>query len=199
MIIQLIDNNKQMCEAWELQFKGCKDVRVFHGDVFEKSTDCIISPANSFGFMNAGLDLIIIEVLGFQAQERLQMRIKEEHNGELLVGQAILLELDFEAVPFLISAPTMRVPMILNDSVNVYLASRAIFLLLKQNHHRINTVTISGLGTGVGKVPYDICAKQMKQAYDDVWLDKFIFPKTWYGAQKKHQLLYSDEYKDLQY
>jgi O-acetyl-ADP-ribose deacetylase (regulator of RNase III) len=199
MIIQLIDNNKPICDAWESQFKGCKDVTIFQGDVFEKSCDCIISPANSFGFMDGGLDYLITEVVGFDVQNILQKRIKEAHNGELLVGQAVLVETGFSAIPFLISAPTMRAPMLLpKDSVNVYLASRAIFLLLKQNQDRIITVTISGLGTGVGKVPYDICAKQMKQAYDDVWLEKFVFPDTWSEAQKNHQLLYSKTYRDLQ-
>ena len=199
MIIKLIDSNKQMCTAWESQFKGCNDVTIFHGDVFEKSTDCIISPANSFGFMDGGLDLLISEIMGWQIQERLQKEIREKYFGELLVGQALLIDTDFESIPFLISAPTMRVPMILKDSVNVYLASRAIFLLLKQNHHRISIVTFSGLATGIGQVPYDICAKQMKQAYDFVWLDKFVFPKTWSDSQTQHQLLYSDVYKDLQY
>jgi O-acetyl-ADP-ribose deacetylase (regulator of RNase III) len=197
MKIQLIDSSLQMCKAWESQFKGCNDVTIFHGDFFEKSTDCIISPANSFGFMDAGLDLLISEVIGWQAQEQLQKRIKEEYNGELLVGQAVLIETGF-AIPFLIAAPTMRVPMILKDSVNVYLAARAIFLLLKQNHHRISIVTLSGFGTGVGKVPYDVCAKQMKQAYDEVWLNKFVFPKTWHDAQVCHTSLFLDEHRDLQ-
>lgn len=198
MKIQLIDSSLQMCTAWKSQFRGCDDVTIFQGDFFEKSTDCIISPANSFGFMNGGLDLLISEIMGWQVQEQLQKRIKEEHNGELLVGQAVLIETNFISIPFLISAPTMRVPMILKDSVNVYLASRAIFLLLKQNHHRISIVTFSGLATGIGQVPYDICAKQMKQAYDDVWLEKFVFPDTWSEAQKNHQLLYSKTYRDLQ-
>jgi O-acetyl-ADP-ribose deacetylase (regulator of RNase III) len=199
MIIKLVDSNKQMCEAWELLFKGYDDINVFQGDVFEQQTDCIISPANSFGFMDGGLDLLISEIMGWQVQERLQKQIKEKHNGELLVGQAILIETGFSGIPYLISAPTMRVPMILKDAVNVYLASKAIFILLKQEQHRINSVTISGLGTGIGQLPFDICAKQMKKAYDDVWLDKFVFPKTWSDSQTQHQLLYSDVYKDLQY
>jgi len=199
MTIQLIDSSLQMCTAWKSQFKGCKDVTIFHGDIFEKSTDSIVSPANSFGFLDGGLDLLISEIMGWQIQERLQKEIREKYFGELLVGQALLIDTDFESIPFLISAPTMRVPMLLpKDSVNVYLASRAIFLLLKQKHHRINTVTISGLATGIGQVPYDICAKQMKQAYDEVWLGKFVFPKTWNEAQVRHTALFLDEHRDLQ-
>ena len=74
-----------MCEAWESQFKGCNDVTIFHGDVFEKSTDCIISPANSFAIMDAGLDLLITEVMGLAVQNKVQKRIKEEHNKEPLI------------------------------------------------------------------------------------------------------------------
>jgi O-acetyl-ADP-ribose deacetylase (regulator of RNase III) len=201
MKIQLIDSNQEICKAWTSQFKGCKDVTIFHGDIFEKPTDSIVSPANSFGFMDGGLDYLISEIVGFDAQKILQKRIKEEYNGELLVGQAVLVETGFSAIPFLISAPTMRVPMLLpkDSSVNAYLASKAIFTLLKQNHHRINSVTFSGLATGIGQIPYDICAKQMKQAYDEIWLEKFVFPKTWYEAQVRHTtLLCLDEHRDLQ-
>lgn len=198
MKIQFIDRNKEMCEQWKLQFKDCNDVIIHCGDFFSLKTDCVVSPANSFGYMDGGLDLAISKKLGWQVQEKLQKQIQEKYFGELLVGQAELVETDFNEIPFCISAPTMRVPSILKDTVNVYLASKAIFALLKKES-RINTVTISGLGTGVGQVPYDSCAKQMKQAYNDIWLDKYTFPNTWHEAQKQHQLLYSKSFRDLQY
>jgi O-acetyl-ADP-ribose deacetylase (regulator of RNase III) len=198
MKIQLIDRNKEMCEQWDLQFKDCNDVITHCGDFFSLKTDCVVSPANSFGFMDGGLDKAISKKLGWQVQEKLQKQIQEKYFGELLVGQAELVETDLTEIPFCISAPTMRVPSILKDTVNVYLASKAIFALLKKEN-RINTVTISGLGTGVGQVSYYSCAKQMKQAYNDIWLNKYTFPNTWYEAQKQHQLLYSKSFRDLQY
>ena len=123
--------------------------------------------------------------LGWQVQQKLQKQIREKYNGELLVGQAELIETGNEEIPFCISAPTMRVPMILENSPNVYLATRAVLLLAK-NEPRIKTITMSGMGTGVGKVPYNICAKQMKQAYDDVILGKYKFPETWEEASKNN-------------
>lgn len=199
MKIQLVDRNTEMCDEWRLQFKDCEDVIVYCGDFFYLPTDCVVSPANSFGFMDGGLDVVISRKIGWQVQNKLQKVIKTKHLGELLVGQAELIETDFEEIPFCISAPTMRVPMILKDTVNVYLASKAIFQLLKKEN-RITSVTISGLGTGVGKVPYDVCAKQMKQAYNDVWLNKYTFPTTWDDAQIRHQKLYSiSNFRDLQY
>ena len=209
MKIQLIDRNLGMCEQWKLQFKNCKDVVVHHGDFFSLKTDCVVSPANSFGFMDGALDLAISKKIGWQVQEKLQKRIATSfYNGELLVGQAILIETENSEIPYCISAPTMRVPLILKDSVNVYLAAKAIFTLLIKvnseawvsNHEElIGTVTISGLGTGVGKMPYDICARQMKTAYDDFWMNKYSYPSTWFEAQKRHQLLYSNSYHDLQH
>lgn len=197
MKIQLIDINQEMCDHWHLQFKNCADVLVHCGDFFSLKTDCVVSPANSFGYMDGGLDLAISRKLGWQIQYHLQTQISEKYFGELLVGQAELVETGCSDIPFCISAPTMRVPSILKDTVNVYLASKAIFALLKRET-RINSVTISGLGTGIGQVPYHVCARQMKQAYTDVWLDNYVFPQSWSDAQAQHQLLYSDTYRDLQ-
>ena len=71
--------------------------------------------------MDGGIDLLYSHRLGWHVQERLQKLIKEKYHGELLVGQAEIVETDNQQIPFVISAPTMRVPMILKDSVNPYL------------------------------------------------------------------------------
>ncbi|MCL2313328.1 MAG: macro domain-containing protein [Firmicutes bacterium] len=200
--IQLIDKNRELCEQWLKYFSDCSDVLIYRGDFFGKPTDCVVSPANSFGFMDGGLDYYISMILGNHVQERLQQQIKEKYHGELLVGQAELIVTDVPQIPYCISAPTMRVPMILTNTVNVYLATKAIFYLWINNcdaQKNINTITIPGLGTGVGKVPFDICAKQMRKAYDEIWLGQYDFPLTWKESQEKHQSLYSNNYKDLQF
>jgi len=190
MKIQLVDRNKGMCQEWEKHFKDCEDVIIHNGDFFSLETDCVVSPANSFGFMDGGLDYVISEVLGWQVQTKLQIKLNEKYNGELLVGQAELIETGNEKVPYCISAPTMRVPKLLINNVNVYLAAKAAFRVLLENKDKIKSVTISGFGTGVGAVPYSICAKQMKQAYDDVWLGKEIFPESLRIAMdKNHKLI----------
>jgi O-acetyl-ADP-ribose deacetylase (regulator of RNase III) len=195
MKIQLIDTNTEMCAAWERHFKDC-NITILCEDIFSSNTDCVVSPGNSFGFMDGGIDVVLEQILNVQS--KLQMQINENYNGELLVGQAILVETENIAIPFLIAAPTMRVPMILGDSPNVYLASRALFILLKQNEDRFNSVSIPGFGTGVGKMSCDIAARQMKKAFDDIWLNKYVFPMSWYDAQIQHQLLYSNNWRDLQ-
>jgi O-acetyl-ADP-ribose deacetylase (regulator of RNase III) len=157
--------------------------------------------------MDGGLDLRISEFFGWQVQERLQQLIRDRHHGELLVGTAEIVPTDHPAIPFVISAPTMRVPMVLGrETINVYLATRAVLLLLEHSRledgtpvrDRIHSVAIPGMGTGVGKVPAEICARQMKQAILDV-RDSSQFPRTWSEAQRRHQLLYSDTYRNLQF
>lgn len=87
------------------------------------------------------------------------------------------------------------------------MATRAILLLVKYGkfgeetavNQKIKRVAIPGMGTGVGRFPVDICAHQMKQAIDDVILEKSTFPTSWSDAQKRHQLLYGNTHRDLQF
>jgi O-acetyl-ADP-ribose deacetylase (regulator of RNase III) len=65
------------------------------------------------------------------------------------------------------------------------------------NPRKVKSIVFPGMGTGVGKVPPGICAKQMKQAMQDVNIHH-EFPQSWFDAQKRHQLLYSENYRDLQ-
>jgi len=187
MTLQLIDINEEMIYWWNEYFKNCSNVTIQQGSIFNTPTNCIVSHTNSYGFMDGSLDLIISKTLGWHLQKKIQNIIKNEYNSELLVGQAILIETGNENIKYLISAPTMRVPSNIQNTVNVYLANRTIFLLLKTNN--INLVSMSGMGTGVGKLSYKSCAKQMKKAYDDCWLNKYEFPETWFIATTKHQNL----------
>ena len=74
--------------------------------------------------------------------------------------------------PFLISAPTLRVPYSVAGSINAYRAMRGILVAIL-NHNReeerqIRSVAISGLGTGVGQIPHHEAARQMRKAYNQV-------------------------------
>lgn len=100
-------------------------VRVHLGSILSLTCDAIVSPANSFGFMDGGIDALYMSHFGPQIQDRLRDAIRVRHHGELLVGAADVIETGNAAIPCLIAAPTMRVPMILKDSVNPYLAARA--------------------------------------------------------------------------
>jgi O-acetyl-ADP-ribose deacetylase (regulator of RNase III) len=206
MKIILADLQVSVINEWKKQFSGDENITIYQGSIFDIEADALVSPANSFGFMDGGLDMLISKFFGWHVQDRLQAVIKNKHHGEIIVGAAEIVPTDHSKLPFVISAPTMRVPMILGrESVNVYLATRAVLLLVKYGkfeddslvRDKVKSVVFPGMGTGVGRVPPEICARQMKQAIQDVNIHN-EFPQSWSDAQKRHQLLYSESHRDLQ-
>lgn len=177
----------KLIDAWKEFFVAEDSVSIIEGDITKIECDAIVSPANSFGFMDGGLDYELSERFGWDLEKKLQQCIRELPEGELLVGQAILLETGDNAVPFLISAPTMRVPTNFNidTSVNAYLAMKAILIKAK-SENRISTVAIPGLCTGVGRMQPMIAARQMFQAYKEIILGQKMQFETFGEAQKYH-------------
>lgn len=58
--IYLIDLDVSLVDAWRTQFRQYKDtVEALSCDYFDIPADCMVSPANSFGYMDGGLDRII--------------------------------------------------------------------------------------------------------------------------------------------
>src|SRR5215469_14257627 len=131
MNIFLTAVEEPLAEAWA-GFCGDLDfVTVYRGSIFDIECEAVVSPANSFGFMDGGIDMLYSQRFGWGVQARLQQAIQERHHGELLVGTAEIVETYDVDIPYLIAAPTMRVPMVLRESVSPYLAARAVFLLLR--------------------------------------------------------------------
>ncbi len=202
MNIILTSVEDALAEAWERFCGDLPFVSVHRGSIFDLSCDAVVSPANSYGFMDGGIDLLYSEQFGWGVQARLQALIQEKHHGELLVGAAEIVETNYLALPFLIAAPTMRVPMILQHSVNSYLAARAVLLLVKHgafthgpNAGRqiadfVGSIAFPGLGTGVGRIGPNTCARQVRAALDAVLLGQEAFPASWVEAQQRHRNLY---------
>ena len=182
---------------WRRYFGGEADVEIHGGDICSMPVDAIVSPANSFGFMDGGLDIALSNRFGWDLQKKLQQQIAARPLGELLVGEALVMPTADERTPWLISAPTMRVPMLLRQSVNPYLAMKAI-LAAVLNHDQtpaIQSVAIPGLGTGVGGMSAATAAWQMWQAYREIVLYQIPYPLDFDEAQRRHLDLNRDEIK----
>lgn len=200
-----------MADAWQRHCGDLEEVTIHRGSITELQVDAVVSPANSFGFMDGGIDHVYSHHFGWHVQDRLKQIIKDRHHGELLVGVAEVVDTDNSRIPFLIAAPTMRVPMILEDSVNPYLAARAVLLLIKHGSFPsgllagesisdgIKSVAFPGLGTGVGRVGPNTCALQVRAAVEQFLHGKSDFPATWADAQIRHQKLYTERVRDLQH
>ena len=172
LTIHLRDISPAVTTAWAAAFADAPDVEVSCGDIFAVKADAIVSPANSFGYMDGGIDLVYSRFFGWELQSRLQALLLEQYFGELPVGQAVVVPTEHAFIPFLVSAPTMRVPASIGRTVNVYLAFRAALMAVIEHNAStsspIGSLLVPGLGTGVGEVPPERAARQMKQAYNAV-------------------------------
>ena len=157
--------------------------------------------------MNGGIDFAISKNLGWHIEKKLQKIIREKHFGELLIGNAEIVETDHADFPYLISAPTMRTPMTITRTPNVYLAMRAILLLVKEKsfadgtpiHQKVNSLVIPGLGTGVGQVPPLVAARQMRIAWEDVMQEKHQTLEGWEEMRANYAYFYTHDLRDLKY
>jgi O-acetyl-ADP-ribose deacetylase (regulator of RNase III) len=191
-----------LAAAWEEACQGLDFVRVHRGSILEVEADAVVSPANGFGLMEGGVDAAFLHRFGPGLQARVRKVILEEHHGELLVGEAAVVETEDARTPWFIAAPTMRVPMALpRDSVNAYLAARAVFLLLRHGRmrsglsrgplvvDRITRLAMPGLGTGVGGLDVRVCARQVRAAIDEVLLGEPRLPESAAEALEAHRRL----------
>ena len=188
-------DDEVLAEHWRDCFRGQTNVEVLQSDICHLQVDAVVSPANSFGFMDGGLDYALSERFGWDLQVRVQAAIGARPLKELLVGEAMVLPTLDSTTPWLIVAPSMRVPMQLRQSINPYLAMKAS-LLAALGHSKlpaIGTVAIPGLGTGCGRMAASTAARQMWAAYREVVLDDWHFPHDFGEAQRSHWQLNPEE------
>lgn len=153
-------------DAWNRHCGNLDGVEVFKGSILDCGATAIVSPANSFGFMDGGIDQVYLDKFGDDLQRGVRECIQSDWRGEIPVGCAFSVTGGVIGSRSLIVAPTMRVPMVLpEDTVNPYLASSAAMQCAQEL--KISSLAFPGMGTGVGRVPFDVCARQMRQAILD--------------------------------
>ena len=184
----LVDIDPTLCEILSSAFVPYPNVSVHHGR-FESLTtyDCMVSPANSFGLMDGGIDAAIIHYFEGGLMGRVQQYILDEYLGEQPVGTSFIIPTLHPKHPWLAHTPTMRVPMEIAHTDNVYLAMsamlRAVYHHNKSSEQKIRIIACPGLGTGYGGVPYREAARQMALAYES-----FLNPPRyldWHFAAKR--------------
>lgn len=178
----LIDINSKVTDAWNMYFNDQPNFTVVHALIFDHIPDrigdgltALVSPANSFGDMQGGIDAAYLDEFGESLQEKLQEVINAEKYGELVVGDALAIDIPkHSSVPIdlLISAPTMRHPSTIAGTINAYLAFRAALICVnewnKTHSRKITRVVCPGLGTAIGCMPPMKSAQQMRDAYNEI-------------------------------
>ena len=193
MRLILVDRDKEFCDVLRYQFRSHPEVQVVCGRFEElPSFDCVVTAGNSFGLMDAGMDLAVVRFFGRHVMERIQKQILDDHLGEQPVGTCIIVPTDHAAHPFVAHAPTMRVPMNILGTDHVYLAMWAVLTAVHRHNRsesrKIDCLACPGLGTGTGGVDSIEAALQLCLAYEHFQRPpQFINPSV---AQQRHERVY---------
>ena len=172
MKLILVAPSSQLFTAFQQHFSYLANVEIVN-DYFEwlPEFDCLVSPANSFGMMDGGIDAAIVRFFGRSLMTKVQQHILDEFLGEQPVGTSFIVETGHPKHPFLAHTPTMRVPMSIAGTDIPYVAMWAMLLAVRRHNQyaerKISSVACPGLGTGIGRVPYDEAARLMASAYDN--------------------------------
>lgn len=128
--IILVAPNAELCKNWEIYFQNLPNIEIVQG-YFQNlpEFDCMVSAANSFGLMDGGVDLSIIDFFGQKLMGQVQHCIIQEYLGEQPVGTSLIVETQHPKHPFIAHTPTMRLPMPISHTDNVYVAMWAMLLV----------------------------------------------------------------------
>lgn len=157
------DIDTDVINALKNHFASVNEVRFKVGNLLDSASNVVLSPANSYGFMDGGIDHDYYSFFGKGLQTKIHEKVRSRPEGFLPVGASELIETGHKKIPYLILAPTMLHPEII-PAYNVFRAFRAALRCIKD--HKLNYPVYSpGFGTGVGNVDPDEAAKMMFEAY----------------------------------
>ncbi|BAG41500.1 appr-1-pase family/phage tail assembly-like protein [Ralstonia phage phiRSL1] len=172
MKVILFDTNPQVVAAWKLAFAGFSEVEIVQKDVRSVECDAVVSPANSFGIMTGGIDLVYREMFGRQVEDAAIERAVQHDGCAMPVGKAAVIVTNHERIPYMVMAPTMpnhRTPVPFTD--NAYRAFRAALIAARYYRPKgqalIQTLACPGLCTASGGMYPTVAAFQMARAYKE--------------------------------
>ena len=170
MKLHLVDINPRLVNAWRRSFAEHPEVEVGCADILSVAEHCIVSPANSHGYMDGGIDLHYRNYFGGSIERTVRDAIGRRPEGVLPVGAALAIRTGDSRIPFMIVAPTMEMP----ESVPAQHCSRAMWAILRtldRNPEINGSVYCPGLATLTGRVDPSEAAEHMASAYRD-WLER---------------------------
>ena len=164
MRLHFVDISPAVTSALIEAFKDHPEVRVICGDILVHAHHCVVSPANSFGFMDGGIDAAYTAFFGPGLQETVQAAIHQRPERMLPVGAALAVPTWHDRIPYMIVAPTMEVP----EEVPASHSGRALRAVLRvaDAEPRVAAdIYCPGLATLIGRVPPEDAAASMLAAY----------------------------------
>jgi O-acetyl-ADP-ribose deacetylase (regulator of RNase III) len=166
MKLHLVDVNPQVVIAWREAFRAFPEVQISEADILTIAHNTIVSPANSYGFMDGGIDAVYLAFFGVSIQSKVHDAIQRRPEGHLPIGASVVIKTGHSRIPFMILAPTMTVPEAVSAD-NAYRAMRAVLRLAGNDPVVGQQVFCPGMATLTGRVSPNESAMQMAEAYKD--------------------------------
>lgn len=163
MKLILVDQQSELVAHWKKEFALFPEVSVVCGNILSLAHNAIVSPANSYGYMDGGIDELYVQHFGIQIQDRVQDAISRRQEGYLPVGASLVVKTGHPKMPYLVVSPTMMLPEAV-PAANCFFAMAAT-LSTASRTAAITHLYCPGLATGVGQVPFEIAAEEMANAY----------------------------------
>lgn len=175
--IYLLDINPGITKAWKKEFESYNNFHIItdefnHFMDTHKDIECVVSPANSFGYMNGGYDKAITDYFGLEVEKEVQRFIDTHLFGEQPVGTSIMVNIP-KSNKKLIHTPTMRLPSSIKDEMVIYQCMRSTLICAIKG--KVKSIVIPAFGGATGGVKPSIVAKYMKAAYEQI--DEYIKTK----------------------
>jgi O-acetyl-ADP-ribose deacetylase (regulator of RNase III) len=166
----LVDINEDVVKAWRDIFIDNPEVEVHHGSMLDQQVDAWVTPTNSMGRMNGGLDQVLKDHFGASIEGAVQKDIETLYGGTMPVGAATCVATGGAKPSFLISTPTMvgcsdNISQTQNVAFACAAALQAVHIHNRKSPDTIESVAIAGLGAQTGQVPVEVCARLMWSAY----------------------------------
>ena len=164
--LHLVDLNPDLVRAWNAAFANFPEVEIRCSEMLSVARHCVVSPANSHGFMDGGIDLAYLRFFGPSIEHTVREAISRRPEGLLPVGAALLVETGHARIPYMIVAPTMEMP----EAVPASHCSRAMRALLRlvDGHRELDGhIYCPGLATLTGRVAPEEAATHMARAYSE--------------------------------
>ena len=87
-----MDTNCRLVEAWTKAFSRFPEAEVLQADILAVAKHCMVSPANSYGFMDGGIDAIYCQFFGAQIERTVMSAIERRPDGILPVGESMVVK-----------------------------------------------------------------------------------------------------------
>ena len=164
--LHLVDHDARVAAALSTAFEAFPEVSVSCDDILRVAHHLVVSPANSQGFMDGGVDRAYAAFFGNALTRRVRDAVLRQPEGALPVGAAIVLLTGHPHIEYLVLAPTMSSPEHVPPT-NAYRALRAALRLVNTQDGLAGDWFCPGLTTLVGGAEPSRAASEMAEAYRD--------------------------------